>query len=216
MTYAHDIIGDVHGQADKLEALLRHLGYRLSGGTWRHSSRLAVFVGDFVDRGPDQRRTVDLARRIVDAGTALATMGNHEFNAIAWHTPDPQRPGEFLRPHTDRHARQHAAFLQEVASDPALHEKIIDWCLSLPLWLELPGLHVVHACWHAASVTWLAEQLGPGRRLTREQMVAATAPPEEADHGPTLFTAVECLLKGLEVDLPPASDRAYYVNRTPT
>jgi hypothetical protein len=95
---AVDVIGDIHGHADKLEALLRRLGYTRKGDAWRHPERTAVFVGDFIDRGPAQLRSVDIARRMVDAGTALAVMGNHELNAIAWHTPDPGNPGEYLRP----------------------------------------------------------------------------------------------------------------------
>ena len=92
---AYDIIGDIHGHADKLEALLRKLGYRDTAGAWRHPERQAIFVGDFVDRGPAQLRSVDIVRRMVDAGVALAVMGNHELNAIAWHTPDPGHPGQY-------------------------------------------------------------------------------------------------------------------------
>jgi hypothetical protein len=44
--------------------------------------------------------------------------------------------------------KQHAAFLGEVDDKPALHAEIIDWFLTLPLWLDLPELRVVHACWH--------------------------------------------------------------------
>lgn len=154
----YDIIGDIHGQADKLEALLRELGYRSSGGLWSHPDRTVIFVGDFVDRGPAQVRTVEIVRGMVESGAALAVMGNHELNAIAWHTPDPRRPGEFLRPHHSpkwgaSNRKQHAAFLAEVEADPELHSGIIDWFLTLPLWLDLPGLRVVHACWHTSFMT---------------------------------------------------------------
>ena len=94
---AYDIIGDIHGQAGKLEALLRTLGYRDTAGAWRHPERQAIFVGDFIDRGPAQVRSVHIVRRMVDAGAALAVMGNHELNAIAWHTPDPRHLGQYLR-----------------------------------------------------------------------------------------------------------------------
>src|SRR5450755_952272 len=118
-TLNYDIIGDIHGQADKLEALLAKLSYHNSAGAWRHSGRQAIFVGDFIDRGPAQRRSVDLARRMVDCGAAQAVMGNHELNAIAWHTLDPRQPGEYLRQHFsekygDKNRRQHAKFLAEV------------------------------------------------------------------------------------------------------
>jgi hypothetical protein len=47
-----------------------------------------------IDRGPKQLATVDLVRRMVEAGSARGVMGNHEFNAIAWATPDPEHPGK--------------------------------------------------------------------------------------------------------------------------
>ena len=214
-TQGYDIIADIHGHADKLEALLRKLGYDLRGGTWRHRDRQAIFVGDFIDRGPAQVRAVDIARRMVDAGTALAVMGNHELNAIAWHTPDPNNPGEFLRPHHslkwgEKNRQQHAAFLAEVEHRPDLHAELIDWFLTLPLWLDLPGLRVVHACWHAPFISWLSPRLHSGRYLTRELMVAVTDEPEddrEKDDGtPSLFKGVEAATKGIEIPLPEGRD----------
>ena len=35
---SYDIIGDIHGHADKLESLLAKLGYRNRNGCWRHPS----------------------------------------------------------------------------------------------------------------------------------------------------------------------------------
>lgn len=49
---AYDIIGDVHGHASALAALLTRLGYRETRGAWRHPDRQAIFVGDLIDRGP--------------------------------------------------------------------------------------------------------------------------------------------------------------------
>ena len=83
----YDIIGDIHGHSEKLTSLLKQLGYRHHLGAWRHPERSAIFVGDFIDRGPGQLETIRIVREMLDAGTALAVMGNHEFNAIAWYTP---------------------------------------------------------------------------------------------------------------------------------
>ena len=157
---AYDIIGDIHGHADKLEALLRTLGYRERAGTWSHPGRMAVFVGDYIDRGPAQLRTVGIVRRMVEDGAALAIMGNHELNAVAWHTPDPEQPGEFLRPRYcprlgKKNRHQHAAFLAEVEHDAARHANVVDWFRTLPLWLDLPGIRVIHACWHQPYMEWL-------------------------------------------------------------
>jgi hypothetical protein len=60
-----DVIGDIHGEYDKLVALLVHLGYAESLGAWRHPSRSAIFVGDLIDRGPKQSATVELVRAMV-------------------------------------------------------------------------------------------------------------------------------------------------------
>jgi hypothetical protein len=83
---SYDIIGDIHGHDYRLRALLKELGYSERNGAWRHPSRSVVFVGDLIDRGPGQLPTLKLVRSMVDAGSARAVMGNHEFNAIAWAT----------------------------------------------------------------------------------------------------------------------------------
>lgn len=196
----HDIIGDIHGHADQLEALLVKLGYWHRGGAWRHPSRTAIFVGDFVDRGPGQLRSLELVRAMTDAGSARAVMGNHEFNAIAWATPDPASDGHHLRPrHGDKGAKnrhQHQAFLAEVGEDSADHRSWIEWFLSLPLWIEEEGFRVVHACWSPRQVAALTPVLNGGR-LTPETIEAASL------KGSAAYEAVETLLKGAEVELPP-------------
>ena len=197
---AYDIIGDIHGQAEKLHGLLRTLGYREAGGAWRHPSRKAIFVGDYIDRGPRQLDSVMTVRRMVDAGSALAIMGNHEFNAIAWHTADPIQPGEYLRPHSgswgQKNRDQHMAFLAEVEHKPALHAELIDWFLTLPLWLDLPGLRVVHACWHDGYMNELLSHLTADFKVPPDLMVAASR------EGQMAFRTIEGLTKGLEIALP--------------
>lgn len=209
----YDIIGDIHGHAHKLAALLHRLGYVERGGAYRHASRKAAFVGDFIDRGPQGLETVGLVRSMVEVGSAVAVMGNHEFNAIAWHTPDLRVKGDFLRPrHREpwgsRNRHQHAAFLAQVEHAPELHEEVISWFLTLPLWLDLPELRLVHACWHQPYIQWLEAHLHKGQFLTRELMVQACAEPailaEKDGPQPSMFKAVETLTKGIELQLPPA------------
>jgi hypothetical protein len=96
----YDLIGDIHGHADELISLLEQLGYGSNLGHYSHPSRKAVFVGDFIDRGPQIRETLAVVRPMVQRGSALAVMGNHEFNALCYHTPDPHQSGSFLRPHS--------------------------------------------------------------------------------------------------------------------
>jgi hypothetical protein len=192
-----DVIGDVHGQYDKLVSLLKHLGYSAADGAWRHRSRSAIFVGDLIDRGPKQMETVQLVRAMTAAGTARCILGNHEFNAIAWVTPDPEHPGKFLRDHHKPGNReQHQAFLDVVEGTPR-QKDITDWFKTLPLWLDLPGLRIVHACWHQESMNLLRPLLGPNQTLSDEAILLGSR------KGHPVYEAIEVVCKGPEVALPP-------------
>ncbi|MCO5104934.1 MAG: hypothetical protein M9919_13120 [Burkholderiaceae bacterium] len=74
---------------------------------------------------------------------------------------------------------------------------MIGWFKTLPLWLDLPGIRVVHACWHDGYMQMLKPHLTPGHQLTESTLVAASRP------GSLEFQTVECLTKGLEASLPP-------------
>jgi hypothetical protein len=75
---AYDVIGDIHGRYDKFEALMDALGYRAASGTFvPPAGRQAIFVGDLIDRGPEQIRLLTAVRKMIDAGHAQAVMGNH-------------------------------------------------------------------------------------------------------------------------------------------
>jgi len=195
----YDVIGDVHGHVDALTRLLNQLGYRRVDGAYRHPSRRAVFVGDFIDRGPDSVGVVELGRSMVAAGSAIAVMGNHEFNAIGYATPDPERPGEFVRARSAKNQKQHAKFLEEVGVDSQLHQDIVGWFWTLPLWCELSlageTLRVVHACWHGASIAALRSRLGQELTLTLDVLRAGSCPGNE------IHDAIETVLKGPEVDM---------------
>ncbi|MBL0340920.1 MAG: metallophosphoesterase [Bacteroidetes bacterium] len=80
-----DFIGDIHGHADKLKALLTKLGYSNKKGSYSHLERKALFVGDYIDRGPKIRETLAIVKSMVDCGNAIALMGNHEYNALCFH-----------------------------------------------------------------------------------------------------------------------------------
>ena len=43
----HDIIGDIHGHAGALKALLADLGYVEKGRTWSHPDRQAIFLAQW-------------------------------------------------------------------------------------------------------------------------------------------------------------------------
>jgi hypothetical protein len=63
----HDLIGDIHGHADALQQLLRQLGFSRRKGVYRHPDRTAIFLGDFIDRGPKIRETLEIVRPMIDS-----------------------------------------------------------------------------------------------------------------------------------------------------
>lgn len=148
---AYDIIGDIHGHADELHALLDKLGYR-NGAASHPDGRKVIFLGDYIDRGPKIREALETVRGMVDAGTALAILGNHEVNAMRFHAKGSD--GEYLRPHTDKNVRQHQATLTQFP-DEATWSGWIDWFAGLPLSLDLGRLRAVHACWDDDAVAEL-------------------------------------------------------------
>lgn len=81
-----------------------------------------MFVGDLIDRGPEQFRVLEIVYAMVSSGEARVVLGNHEFKAIGYMTEDPFVKGELecLRPNLIDSAKaiknrsQHAAFLEAV------------------------------------------------------------------------------------------------------
>ncbi len=77
-----DIIGDVHGCLDELQALLAALGYGADGAG--PPGRKLVFVGDLVDRGPDAAGVLRLIMALCASGEALCVPGNHDEKFRRW------------------------------------------------------------------------------------------------------------------------------------
>lgn len=83
-----DIIGDIHGCFDELCELLTTLGYIIThiphtlenhGFSISHpQGRIAVFVGDLVDRGPDSPNVLRIVMSMVNSGSAYCVPGNHD------------------------------------------------------------------------------------------------------------------------------------------
>lgn len=192
----YDIIGDIHGHATELKWLLEKLGYGKDGDIWYHPQRKVVFLGDFVDRGPEQVETVTIVRTMLEAGQALAIMGNHEFNAVAWSMPNPQRPGHYLREHSAKNLDQHRAFLKQTGEGSPRYRDFIDWFKTLPLFIELEGFRVIHACWHNEHLRRIRPYLDADNRIL------SNAWPELADEDSPGFESLETLIKGLQVELP--------------
>jgi hypothetical protein len=197
----YDVIGDIHGQADKLRALLQRLGYQ-QGKTWRPpAGREAVFIGDLIDRGPAQRETIDIVRGMRDKGFAKCIMGNHEFNAIGYATLRRDGSGDHLRRHTPKNSSQHREFLKQVGENSPLHKELIAWFKTLPPALDLGVIRAVHAWWNQDYVDYVSTRFFKDGVMDEEFLHDAY------ERGSKAWEAMEGLTKGLETPLP---DRASF------
>jgi len=193
----YDVIGDVHGHATELAELLGKLGYRRRGELFEpaEEERMALFLGDFLDRGPEIRETVRMVRAMIEAGVALTVIGNHEYNAVAFHTTDGE--GRWLRSRSNPHLFQHLETLYQYKGRHQEFEELLEWCRSLPFYLELPELRVAHAAWIPEDLELLSATEPKGRALLSERFLHRSA-----QNGTPENEAVEHILKGIEIELP--------------
>ena len=190
---SYDLIGDIHGQAPELVRLLEKLSYSNVNGVWQHAERKMIFLGDFVDRGAYQKEVIDIVRPMVDNGYALSVMGNHEYNAIAFFTQDSD--GNYLRAHNSKNLKQHKAFIDAYKNNPNEYKRVIEWFKTLPLWLDIPDLNVIHACWDEKLMKRIID-FQDGNLLTDELLHLSS------DKSQWQYEAIETLLKGKEILLP--------------
>jgi serine/threonine protein phosphatase 1 len=69
-------IGDVHGRADLLAQLLAGIDADLDMNPI--SQHVVVFLGDYVDRGPDSREVIEIVIERSQAHPTICLKGNHE------------------------------------------------------------------------------------------------------------------------------------------
>lgn len=137
-----DIVGDVHGCGDELEALLGKLSYRVewSGGevdVIPPDGRMLVFVGDLVDRGPRTPDVLRIAMDVVGKGRGFCVEGNHDNKLARWLTGRDVKATNGL---------QHSIEQMQAESD-GFRKKARDFLERLPSQLLLDGgrLVVAHA-----------------------------------------------------------------------
>ena len=191
--HGYDIIGDIHGYTSLLKQLLTRLGYKRVNGVWRHPTRTAIFVGDFINRGPEIREALVLVRGMVESGSALAILGNHEYSSILYHIKDDK--GTFMQRHIAGNRNQIQKTLTVFQN---LNEEWMDhlrWMRTLPFFLDLGEIRIAHAYWNDVEINRLKEYLPQGRlkkKFLREMH----------ENRPDMAMIVYKLLKGLEFKSP--------------
>lgn len=187
----YDIIGDIHAQGSRLEALLRRLGYE--GAYFEHpEGRKAIYIGDLIDRGTEHAKTFDIVRR----QNAKVLMGNHEFNALCLAKEGVRG---HIRPHTPQNLADQADFFREFPPGSDAYKEAIAWFETFPVYHEEKSLRLIHACWNDAAIGVCKPFLKRDRTL-REKAYGAYDTENPAD----FWKALEILIKGPEHKLPRA------------
>ncbi len=188
-----DLIGDIHGHADKLEELLLKLGYKKSDGAYSHPNRKVLFVGDYIDRGLQIKETLFIVKSMVDRGNAIALMGNHEYNALCFHFQEAE--GGHLRKHSIKNIIQHYETLKQFQNEQEEYEEYLEWFKTLPLYYETDTFRAVHACWDNKNIEYLKKTL-VNDRLTDDLIYQSVL------KGTELNEAIDQTLKGKEMKMP--------------
>ena len=111
---------------------------------------LIALAGDFADSEASVLAPLlEILGQMQAAHGVFAVMGNHEFNAIAFHTRLPGSNG-FFRARSDKNQHQHAATLNQLSSLEM--QDALAWFKTLPVALELDGIRVVHAAWQPNDI----------------------------------------------------------------
>ncbi|HKJ41974.1 MAG TPA: metallophosphoesterase, partial [Sunxiuqinia sp.] len=189
----YDLIGDVHGEAQMLKDLLKSMGYKNKNGAFVHESRKAVFVGDFINRGTQIRETILIIRKMVEAGNALAILGNHELNAMVYELKD-QAGKPFMKRLLKYRMPLNQTF-EEFAHIPREYKSHIKWMRTLPMFLELDGIRVVHACWQDENIEMIRQNIqGPKLKKSLLKKIGK--------NGSDLSRAFWRTCKGIDFKLP--------------
>lgn len=190
----YDIIGDVHGNADELTALLQQMGYKENTGVWKHEQRKAVFVGDFTSRGPETRRCINIVRNMVEYNTGYAILGNHELNVIGHFTKD--KSGVPFKTATGTNKRIMDTIKSEYTYEKKQLKKDIKWLRTLPFFIDLKHIRIVHAYWNTNNLELIANSITKGK-LTKSLLSQVFSPRT------SLGKAVQQTTRGIELNLPP-------------
>jgi hypothetical protein len=170
------------------------MGYSKKDGVYQHSTRKAFFVGDYIDRGPKIRETLEIVRGMIENGFAIGLMGNHEYNAVCFHYE--RKDGGHLRRHKITNILQHAKTLKAFHNRDEEFKDYLEWFKTLPLFYETNEFRAVHACWDHQNIDLLKSRLQNQHLLTEELFF------ESALHKSDFHFAIEDTLKGKEITLP--------------
>ncbi len=128
------VVGDIHGMADKLQRLLSKIDEWLDSLHCEEPVQF-IFLGDYVDRGPDSKWVIGKLRAMQKAG-AICLRGNHEQLMID-STESPIGEQNFLF--------NGGTSTRELFGSVELFKEAQNWMKTLPTFYEDELRYYVHA-----------------------------------------------------------------------
>ncbi|MDH3688670.1 MAG: metallophosphoesterase [Gammaproteobacteria bacterium] len=127
-------IGDIHGCATELEMLLEKLPL--------DADSTVVFVGDFIDRGAQSKRVIEIVLDLKQSTNVVALMGNHEQMLLSFlDEPESALAGMFIY----NGGGATLASYSDAPGEYSIPDKHINFLRSLQLYHQLQDYVFVHA-----------------------------------------------------------------------
>lgn len=181
------VIGDVHGMYEMLVELL---------DTWNSDTEHLILLGDMIDRGPQIKEVIDLARKLQIEHSATLLRGNHEQMLLDCLNAPEQYWGRYQR---NGGLSTFAALLEVEESELQLQpieqivtqvtEKLpwlIQWLTDLPLyevfghWICVhAGLDLTLADWRKTStfdMVWIRNEFHQAQNNTGKYIIFGHTP----------------------------------------
>lgn len=137
----HYVIGDVHGCFDEMMDVIHQIESQD-----KHAQ--IIFVGDFVDRGPQVGETLDWCMEHIVLGSLYqSVMGNHEDLVLMWYESGcclgDTEPVEYLPTLFD-----FSDFLHRTQKPLSYVKQYVSWIETLPYYLDVEASGVTYRIVH--------------------------------------------------------------------
>ena len=137
------VVGDIHGYSQKLRSLIAELKRRAKPGD------ALVFVGDYVDRGPESRLVVDQVLELTRGGwngPVTCLKGNHEEMLLDFLAKRPRyEPGIWLQNGGRETIFSYSGRPEPRTFAPSLPPEHLEFYQGLPSWHDDANGIYVHA-----------------------------------------------------------------------
>lgn len=145
MTKHYFAFGDIHGRLDLLEGLMKRVRQYIASNNVTDYE--FVFLGDYVDRGPDSKGVIEYLMALEETDPTKCLKGNHEDMFLNARVDGEQlgffiTNGGFKTLESYSGDSVHANLLDEFKMIPVEHYR---WLANLPTWYETDTHYFVHA-----------------------------------------------------------------------